>query len=711
MTPMTVFDTFGIVSGETNGGVVPLAYIVALVAMVFTAISYGRMTRVYPSAGSAYTYASETIHPNFGFVVGWSSLLDYLLLPMVNAVIARIYFESFFPSAPSWVFVLGGYVAAITALNYLSMKGTSRVNGILVVFQVVLIGAFLVLAAMALSKGVGAGTIFTLDPLAHEGVQMQAVVAGATVVCFFSFIGFDAITMYAEEAKSPDIVPRAIVLALLIGGAIFFAAAWFSQSVFPTLDGFEVTDDTLPEMALKVGGMVFKVFFVSAALAAVVASSLASHASVARMIYVMGGRNGRGRFGRFLSYIHPRFLTPCPRRPHRRRGVTARGEIHPGIRLVDDQLRRPHRIHGGESDDHRAVRLPPQAAAHPPERDRHQHRAAGHRHGADGGGTVVNLHFDALLYGGIWLAIGIAVFGLPDEGLPRPTDDADRRRDPDRGRYAGTGLQALSFGRRRAGLTRPPAWARNLLNLPIVICAQPAWRQTGGTNCCSRKKESGGGGRSRACAGPRAGGNIDPVLMDGVVEGSTTTEGKQTVLVVDDDARLRDLLCTVLMPLDCELVQAGSGEEALTALLQRKVSVIVLDINMPGGMGGFETAQLIREADELASTPIIFLTGQADDGGDLDRGYDLGAVDFLLKPVSAAVLYAKVKALLELDRSFARLRIEAAKLHEQQLQIARAAESRQREELALARRRARLATIFTEGSLIWPRWRRPSSPS
>ncbi|MBB3601124.1 diguanylate cyclase (GGDEF)-like protein/PAS domain S-box-containing protein [Mycolicibacterium sp. BK556] len=174
-------------------------------------------------------------------------------------------------------------------------------------------------------------------------------------------------------------------------------------------------------------------------------------------------------------------------------------------------------------------------------------------------------------------------------------------------------------------------------------------------------------------------------------------ESKQTVLVVDDDARLRDLLCTVLTPLDCELVQAGSGEEALTALLQRKVAVIVLDINMPG-MGGFETAQLIREADELASTPIIFLTGQADDK-DLNRGYDLGAVDYLLKPVSSAVLYAKVKALLELDRSFARLRIEAARLHEQQLQIARAAESRQREELALARRRARLATIFTEGSL------------
>ena len=190
---------------------------------------------------------------------------------------------------------------------------------------------------------------------------------------------------------------------------------------------------------------------------------------------------------------------------------------------------------------------------------------------------------------------------------------------------------------------------------------------------------------------------MDPVLAGDVEPTPVATESKQTVLVVDDDARLRDLLCTVLTPLDCELIQAGSGEEALTALLQRKVAVIVLDINMPG-MGGFETARLIREADELASTPIIFLTGQADDG-DLNRGYDLGAVDFLLKPVSSGVLYAKVKALLELDRSFARLRSEAAILHEQQMQVARAAEIRQREELDLARRRARLATTFTEGSL------------
>lgn len=177
---------------------------------------------------------------------------------------------------------------------------------------------------------------------------------------------------------------------------------------------------------------------------------------------------------------------------------------------------------------------------------------------------------------------------------------------------------------------------------------------------------------------------------------SGVADDTQSVLVVDDDAQLRDLLCTVLAPLGCDIISAESGEAALKELLQRKVAVIVLDINMPG-MDGFETAQLIRDTDRLASTPIIFLTGQTD--SDLDRGYDLGAVDFLVKPVARQVLYAKVKALLELDQSFARLRSEAEKFHEEQLRAARAAEVRQREELAFTRRRERLTNIFAEASI------------
>lgn len=310
MTPTVIFDTFGIVAEETNG-VVPTAYLLALVAMTFTAISYGRMTRVFPSAGSAYTYTTRTMSPNLGFLIGWSSLLDYILLPLVNALIIRSYLESFFPGVPPWIWVLV-YVACITAMCLFSMTNTSRVNGLLVVFEVVLIAVFIVLAWRALAAGDGNGTIFATTPLWHPDVHLGLVITGATLVCF-SFIGFDAITMYTEEAKDPSTVPKAIVLALLIGGAIFFVAAWFTQSLFPTLDDFDedsLQNSALPQIAFLVGGQLFKILLTSAAFAATVASSLASHASVSRLLYVMG-RNGSGPISRTLGHVHPTFHTPA----------------------------------------------------------------------------------------------------------------------------------------------------------------------------------------------------------------------------------------------------------------------------------------------------------------------------------------------------------------------------------------------------------------
>ncbi|TMN23261.1 APC family permease [Lentibacillus cibarius] len=306
MTPTVVFDTFGIVSKQTNG-VVPLAYIVALGVMLFTAISYGKMVQIFPSAGSAYTYTRETMNPTLGFMVGWASLLDYLLLPMVNALIIRIYLVSLFPNVPAWVWVVS-YVAIVTAVNVWSMGKTSNFNMILVVYGVILIGAFIVLAWMKLSQGMGQGTIFTTQPLFHEGVELSAVFTGATVVAF-SFIGFDAITMYTEEAIDEKTVPKAIILTVLIGGVIFFVGGYFAQALFPDVSNFNVTDDTLPEIGLYTGGEIFKIIFVSSGFALTAASGLASHASVSRLLYVMG-RNGvlpRKMFG----YVHPRFRTPA----------------------------------------------------------------------------------------------------------------------------------------------------------------------------------------------------------------------------------------------------------------------------------------------------------------------------------------------------------------------------------------------------------------
>lgn len=306
MTPTVVFDTFGIVSKLTNG-VVPLAYVVALVVMLFTAISYGKMVRVFPSAGSAYTYTRETMGAHTGFLVGWASLLDYLLLPLVNALIIRLYMESLFPEVPVWIWVVL-YVAVVTFINVWSMGSTSGLNSILVIFTVILVLAFIILASVQLFQGTGTGTLFTLNPIAHENVQAVAVLTGATVVCF-SFIGFDAITMYTEEAADPNTVPRAIFITVLIGGGIFFIASYYTQALFPDLGVFNMLDDTLPEIGLFVGGKFFQIIFLAGAFAATMASGLASHASVSRLLYVMG-RNGvlpKKAFG----YIHPKFRTPA----------------------------------------------------------------------------------------------------------------------------------------------------------------------------------------------------------------------------------------------------------------------------------------------------------------------------------------------------------------------------------------------------------------
>ena len=306
MTPTVAFDTFGIVSEQTEGAV-PLAYVVALVVMLFTAISYGKMTSAFPSAGSAFTYVRESIHPNVGFMVGWTSMLDYMLLPMVNALIIRFYLEQLFPDVPSWIWVVV-YVAIATTIVYFSMKGTSNINGLLLVFAVVVIASFIFMASGQLLAGEGAGTIASTAPFWHDNVAIGPVLTAATVVCF-SFIGFDAVTMYSEEAKSAKLMPKAILLTVLIGGVIFLVSTYFAQLRFPTNEPFgEYTDDPLPQIGLLVGGPVFQAIFVAAGFAASVASGLASHASVARLMLVMGRNNVLPK--RVFGHIDPKTHTP-----------------------------------------------------------------------------------------------------------------------------------------------------------------------------------------------------------------------------------------------------------------------------------------------------------------------------------------------------------------------------------------------------------------
>ena len=312
MTPTVVFDTFGMVARDTND-VVPAAYLVALIVMVFTAISYGKIASAIPSAGSAYTYVRESIHPNLGFMVGWTSLIDYVLLPMVNCLIIKSYLEAMFPDVPAWIWVVL-YCILVTSIIYMTMRGTSNLNMILLVFSIVVMVVFVVLVVAQLMRGEGAATILSVGAFLHDDVTMGAVLTGATIVCF-SFIGFDAVTMYAEEAKDPKIMPKAILLTVLLGGGIFLVASYVSQLRFPDWNEFApggdmqfVEDSTLPIIGGLVGGDVFMAVLTAAGFCATLASGLASHASVSRMLLVMGRNNVLPQ--RAFGYINRRTHTP-----------------------------------------------------------------------------------------------------------------------------------------------------------------------------------------------------------------------------------------------------------------------------------------------------------------------------------------------------------------------------------------------------------------
>ena len=294
--PMTLFDTFGLVSEESHYHV-PTSYIIALIAILFTSISYGHMIRRYPSSGSAYTYAQKSIHPNVGFMVGWSSWLDYLLSPMVNIILAVIYLEALFPDISHWVWVIG-LTTFMTAVNLRGAKFVANFNGLIVFVQLAVIGYFTWMVYSLLAGGVNAdGTLvnakyqlWSLEPFWNEMTQVGALITGATLLCF-SFTGFDSLSSLAEETKDTEkTLPKAIFLTALIAGVIFIISTYFMQVYFPN-DPKTYFDDvaaTQPDILMAVGGAAFKTVVLYFAIVTVMASGISAHAGVSRLMYVMG---------------------------------------------------------------------------------------------------------------------------------------------------------------------------------------------------------------------------------------------------------------------------------------------------------------------------------------------------------------------------------------------------------------------------------------
>jgi amino acid transporter len=216
--PAAAVGIFGTLDA-TSGGAVSTVYVVATLVMAFTAVSYMRMSREIPRAGSVFAYASAGIGPRAGYVAGWMILLDYLLIPSVAYLFAGIALNSLFPAVPVWVFVAVA-VLATTALNLAGVRVASRVVTAVVLLEVLVLLIVLVCGAVVLlAEGPSRPW---LSPFTGIGGFSLAAVLSAVSIAVLSYLGFDALATFAEETRGDTrLVGRATLLCLLAAGTLF----------------------------------------------------------------------------------------------------------------------------------------------------------------------------------------------------------------------------------------------------------------------------------------------------------------------------------------------------------------------------------------------------------------------------------------------------------------------------------------------------------
>lgn len=303
MVPLTVFTTYGVVT-ELTGGRVPVAYIITLVAMVFTARSYARMAMAYPYAGSAYVYTQRSFGGAIGFLAGWALMLDYLFLPLINYLLIGIYLEAAMPAVPAWVWVLAS-IAIVTVLNIIGIVSVARANFVIIALQVIFIVAFAVFGLASISGN----QVDPLAPFTGDGsVDGTGVLFAGAAMLALSFLGFDAVSTLAEEAKEPRrSVPRAIMITTISAGLLFVVLSYVAQIVYPSNE-FTDVDSASRDVMLAAGGEFLANFFTAAYIAGAAGSALTSQASVARILYAMGRDGVLPK--RVFGGLSARFKTP-----------------------------------------------------------------------------------------------------------------------------------------------------------------------------------------------------------------------------------------------------------------------------------------------------------------------------------------------------------------------------------------------------------------
>lgn len=305
MVPIAPFAIFGFVWNDSRG-MVPLAYLIGLVGMSFTAASYAQMSRAFPMAGSVYSYAQRGLSDLAGFFAGWLILLDYILVPGLLYLVSAVALRPLLPGVPEWLWLVG-FIAFNAIANLIGIQFTAQVNKYLLAMELIVLALFVAFGLAALYSG-PASTGLTLKPIYDPQVFSLPTVAGATSIAVLSFLGFDGISTLSEEnVGGSNSVGRATLLALVLVGTLFIVQTWIATDLAQGMR-FSSPETAFYEVSDRAGGSWLKLLTLGAnVVSSGIANAMAAQAAVSRILFAMA-RDGKLPVA--LARVHPRYKTP-----------------------------------------------------------------------------------------------------------------------------------------------------------------------------------------------------------------------------------------------------------------------------------------------------------------------------------------------------------------------------------------------------------------
>jgi putrescine importer len=284
--PVAPMSVFGVLSNRGRGHVVT-TILIAMVAMLFTAISYGRMARAYPSAGSAFTYVGQEINPALGYVTGWSMVMDYMLNPMICIIWCSQQAHVFAPAIPYWGWAIF-FAAVFTGLNIQGVKTSARVNTGLAAGMGVVITIFFVAAVRYMFGHPHDGGAFFTRPFYDPQMWNTKAVLGGTSIAVLTYIGFDGISTLSEEAENPRRnILWATVLTCVVIGVLSAIEVYAAQLIWPASQPFPNEDTAFVFVAARAWAPLFAIVGFTL-LVANFGSGMGAQLGAARLLYGMG---------------------------------------------------------------------------------------------------------------------------------------------------------------------------------------------------------------------------------------------------------------------------------------------------------------------------------------------------------------------------------------------------------------------------------------